>query len=136
MKKVFVSAIAVILLLSLTACSSNKLADIYNEDEVIAEAKSVVEIINKLDYDADVALLREDLQGQLTADQLKRAWGTQLDAAGAFKDYKSVVTYGQKSKSTDEDYAVCVLVCTYENATLAYTLSFDKDLALVGMYMK
>lgn len=136
MKKVLVSAITVIMLLSLAACSSSKLADIYKEDDVVSKAKNVVETINTQDYDSVVAFVRSDLQTQLTADTLKTAWKTQLDESGAFKEYKSVVTYGQKSKSTGEDYAVCVLVCTYENATRTFTLSFDKDLSVVGMYMK
>lgn len=136
MKKVLVSAITVIMLLSLAACSSSKLADIYKEDDVVSKAKTVVETINTQDYDSVVAFVRSDLQTQLTADTLKTAWKTQLDESGAFKEYKSVVTYGQKSKSTGEDYAVCVLVCTYENATRTFTLSFDKDLSVVGMYMK
>lgn len=136
MKKVLVSAITVIMLLSLAACSSSKLADIYKEDDVVSKAKTVVETINTQDYDSVVAFVRSDLQAQLTADTLKTAWKTQLDESGAFKEYKSVVTYGQKSKSTGEDYAVCVLVCTYENATRTFTLSFDKDLSVVGMYMK
>lgn len=136
MKKIIVSAIAFIMLLSLAACSSAKLADVYKEDDVVNKAKSVVDTINTQDYDAVVALVRSDLQAQLTADALESAWKTQLDESGAFKEYKTVVTYGQKSKSTDEDYAVCVLVCTYESATRTFTISLDKDLAVVGMYMK
>ncbi len=136
MKKILLPVIAVILIFSLAACSSNKLADIYKEDEVIAKAKNVVETINTQDYDAVVAFVREDLQNQLTAESLESAWKSTLDESGAFKDYKTTVTYGQKSKSTGEDYAICVLVCTYENSTRTFTLSFDKDLAVVGMYMK
>ncbi|PKM72115.1 MAG: hypothetical protein CVU91_10290 [Firmicutes bacterium HGW-Firmicutes-16] len=136
MKKLLLPILVVILILSLAACSSNKLADIYKEDEVIAKAKNVVETINTQDYDAVVAFVREDLQSQLTADSLESVWKPMLDESGVFKDYKTVVAYGQKSKSTSEEYAVCVLVCTYENATRTFTISLDKDLAVVGMYMK
>lgn len=136
MKKLMASFIAFALLFSLVACSSNKLADIYNEDDVSARAKSVVETINTLDYDAIVAVLREDLQSQITSESLESAWGPLLDEAGAFKEYKTVVTYGQKDKTTDEDYAVCVLVCKYENASRTFTISMDKDLEVVGLYMK
>ncbi|MFB0921204.1 MAG: DUF3887 domain-containing protein [Oscillospiraceae bacterium] len=136
MKKIITAALSIILVLSLAACSSSKLADIYKEDDVIAKAKSVVDTINTQDYDAVVTLVREDLQGQLTADSLKSAWQPMLDESGAFKEYKTVAAYGQKSKSTGEDYAICVLVCTYEKATRTFTISLDKDLAVVGMYMK
>lgn len=136
MKKVLTLLLAIALILSLAACSSSKLADVFKEDEVVALAKSFVETINTQDYDAVVAEIRADLQSQVTADSLKNAWGPLLDEAGEFKDYTTVVTYGQKDKTTDEDYAVCVLVCKYENASRTFTISMDKDLAIVGLYMK
>lgn len=135
MKKVLISALAIILMFSLVACSSNKLADSFKEDEVVAKAKNVVETINTKDFDAVAAMEREDLQDQLGADKLKSALEAPLEDAGAFKEYKTVVTYGMKDKSADEDYAVCILVCKYENATHKFTLSFDKDLKIVGLYM-
>lgn len=136
MKKVMLSALALVLVFSLAACSSSKLADVYKEDEVIAKAKNVVETINSLDYDAVVSFVRSDLQSQLSADALETAWGALLREGGAFKEYKSTAVYGQKSKSTGEDYAVCILVCSYENATRTFTISMDKDLSVVGLYMK
>lgn len=136
MKKFLTSLIAFALILSFAACSSNKLADIYSEDEVITRAKGFVDTINTLDYDAVVSGIREDLQSQVTAESLKSAWDTQLTDAGAFEEYKTVVTYGQKDKTTGENYAVCVLVCKYENASLTFTISMDKSLEIVGLYMK
>ena len=136
MKKFLISLTAFALLLSFAACSSSKLADIYSEDEVVARAKGFVDIINTLDYDAVVSDIREDLQSQVTSESLKSAWGPLLDEAGAFKEYKTVVAYGQKDKTTGEDYAVCVLVCKYENASRTFTISMDKNLEIVGLYMK
>lgn len=136
MKKILTSILAAALIFSLAACSSNKLADAFKEDEVIARAKALVDVINTYSYDAVVAELREDLQGQLTAEQLESAWDAQLKAAGEFTEYKTAAAYGQKDKATDEDYALAVLVCKYENASLTYTISMDKDLNIVGLYMK
>jgi histidyl-tRNA synthetase len=117
-------------------CSSNKLADIYSEDEVIERAKQVVEVINTLDYIAMTDELRQDLRDQLTADQLKEAWDSKLQKAGKFKEYKATAALGQKSKSTGEDYAVAVITCKYENSNLTFTIVLDKNLDVVGMYMK
>ncbi|MEA4895029.1 MAG: DUF3887 domain-containing protein [Oscillospiraceae bacterium] len=136
MKKVVFSILAVVLVMTLSACSSNKLADIYSEDEVVAKAKTIVETINTQDFDLVVNFVRTDLREQLSADILESAWKPILDESGSFKEYKTALTYGQKSKSTDEDYAVCVLVCTYEHGTRTFTISFDKDLSAVGLYMK
>ena len=117
-------------------CSSNKLADIYAEDEVIARAKQVVEVIHSLDYPLMIHELREDLRNQLTAEQLKETWDAKLTKAGEFKEYTATATTGQKSKTTEEEYAVAVLTCKYVNSSLTYTIVMDKNLDVVGMYMK
>lgn len=136
MKKILITLFAIALTLSLAACGSNNLADSFSEEEVIANAKSYVETINTLDYEAVVAGLREDLQSQVTAESLESAWGPLLDEAGEFEKYTTVVVYGQKDQTTQEDYAVCVLVCKYENASRTFTISMDKDYKFVGLYMK
>jgi len=136
MKKTSFVLFAIALILSLAACTSNKLADVFGEDEVISNAKSYVETINTLDYKAVVAGLREDLQSQVTAESLESAWGPLLSEAGKFEKYTTVVVYGQKDQTTQEDYAVCVLVCKYENASYTFTLSMDKDYEFIGLYMK
>jgi len=136
MKKILITLFAIALTLSLAACGSNNLADSFSEEEVIANSKSYVETINTLDYEAVVAGLREDLQSQVTAESLESAWGPLLDEAGKFEKYTTVVVYGQKDQTTQEDYAVCVLVCKYENASRTFTISMDKDYKFVGLYMK
>lgn len=136
MKKLVYFLLSAALLFSLAACSSNKLAEVFSEDEVIANAKSYVETINTLDYEAVVAGLREDLQAQVTAESLESAWSPLLSEAGKFEKYTTVVAYGQNDQSTQEDYAVCVLVCKYENASRTFTLSMDKDYEFIGLYMK
>lgn len=136
MKKALIFLFAIALILSLAACGESKLADAFSEEEVIANAESYVETINTLDFEAVVAGLREDLQSQVTAESLESAWGPLLDKAGKFEKYTTVVVYGQKDKTTQEDYAVCVLVCKYENASRTFTLSMDKDYKFIGLYMK
>lgn len=136
MRKIAIMTVVLMLLGMLSACGGAKLADIYDEDDVIARAKEVVGIINTGDYEAVVAQVREDLRDKLPAETLEEAWGPALAEAGAFEEYASVSVIGQKSKSTGEDYAVTVLTCRYENGKRIFTVSMDKDLAIVGLYMK
>lgn len=136
MKKYLSLFLVLVLMISTAACGSAKLSDSFDKDQVISRSKEIVQTINTLDYDSIVSLLREDLQNQLTAAELETAWGKQLTKAGAFEDFKQATVVGTKSQTTDEDYAVAVLVCKYENSTLTYTMSFDTQLDLVGLYMK
>ncbi len=136
MKKACSLLFAALMVMSLAACASAKLSEDYSEDEVIARAKEVITVINTLDYSAVSAELRDDLESKLTAEQLKAGWDTSLKNAGAFVEYTTETTAGQKSQSTDEDYALAILVCKYENASLTFTIIMDKNLDIVGMYMK
>jgi Na+-transporting NADH:ubiquinone oxidoreductase subunit NqrC len=136
MKNIVFTFLVSLFILMLTACGSTKLADIYDENAVIDRAKEVVDVINTHDYVAMQAELRDDLEGNVTPDQLKSAWDKTLTEAGDFQDYKSITTVGQKSKSTGEDYAQVVLVCNYKNSTLIYTIVMDANLEIVGMYLK
>ena len=136
MKKLIKIVLFFGLLLTFTACSSDKLSSSFDKDEVTDKAKAVVEVINTKNYAAIIALFRSDLQDQITADQLQQAFDEQLEAAGTFSDFKSIVIKSENDKSTNEEYAVVILEAVYENKTLIYTISFDTDLELVGLYMK
>jgi len=120
----------------LSACTSPKLADSYDENAVIDRAKDVVKMINSQNFDAVNAELREDLQDQLTSTQLKDAIGQKMIDAGTFVDFQTISTLGQKSKSTGEDYATVVLVAEYESSPIVFTISMDSNLDIVGLYVK
>lgn len=120
----------------LSACTSTQLADSYDQNAVIERGKEVVEIINSQDFEAVNAELRDDLQSQLTAAQLQEAIEQKLVDAGAFVEFQSITTLGQKSKSTGEDYATVVLVGKYEKSTLVFTITMDANLDIVGLYTK
>ncbi|MBA4383201.1 MAG: hypothetical protein C0410_00545 [Anaerolinea sp.] len=136
MKLIKILFILLVFSIMLSACNSVKLADIYDENVVIERAKEVVEMINSQDFDKVNAEIREDLQEQLTSNQLKDAIGAKLVEAGSFIEYPSITTLGQKSKTSGEDYATVVLVGKYEKSTLVYTITMDSNLDIVGLYVK
>lgn len=136
MKKTLSIFLVMLLAFSLTACSQNKLADIYVEEDVITSAKEIVELVNAQDFDGVNAAMRADLQESLTGQQLEDALAPLLTQAGAFQEYSTVTAVGQKSKSTNEDYATVVLVCKHENGNLIFTITLDANLDLVGIYCK
>jgi len=122
--------------ITLSACASTKLADTYDENIVTERAKEVVGMMNAQSFDKVNAEIRDDLQDQLTSSKLKEAIGAKLAEAGAFIEYPSISTLGQKSKTSGEDYATVVLVGKYENSTVVYTITMDTNLDIVGLYVK
>jgi hypothetical protein len=136
MKLIRILFILLVFSITLSACNSVKLADIYDENIVTERAKEVVEMINSQDYDKVNAEIRDDLQDRLTSNQLKDAIGAKLVEAGAFIEYPSITTFGQKSKTSGEDYATVVLVGKYEKSTVVFTITMDSNLDIVGLYVK
>jgi len=136
MKLIRILFILLVFSITLSACTSAKLADKYDENIVTERAKKVVEMINSQDYDKVNAEIRDDLQDRLTSNKLKDAIGAKLVEAGAFIEYQSITTLGQKSKTSGEDYATVVLVGKYEKSTVVFTITMDSNLDIVGLYVK
>jgi len=136
MKKLLSPVAAVLLILALTACSSSKLAEGFDTDTVKTQTEALINLTNDQNFDGVVAMIREDLQSQVTADSLETGWKPLLDSSGAFEKISSTAVYGQKDQSTGENYAVCVAVCKYANTSRTFTISMDTDYKIVGLYMK
>jgi len=136
MKKYLRVLIVILVMGLLFGCSGNKLSDKFDEQEVLDKGKEVVDVINTRQYENVIALLREDLQSQITADQLVTAWDDQIVAAGEFEKIKNTAIESQEDSVTKEEYVTVVLEAVYAEDTLIYTLSFDEDLMMIGLYMK
>ena len=106
------------------------------QEDVGTSAEEIVGLATMGDYDSIVASLREDLKASVTADSLKESWGPIFEKAGAFESVTKTVFSGTEDASTKEEYAVVQVLVKHADAKLLYTLSFDKDLALVGLYLK
>jgi hypothetical protein len=136
MKPIRILFILLVFSITLASCASVKLADNYDENIIIERAKEVVGMLNSQDYDNVNAEIRNDLQDQLTSSKLKDLIGAKLDEAGAFIEYPSITTLGQKSKTSGEDYATAVLVGKYEKSTVVFTVTMDSNLDIVGLYVR
>lgn len=117
-------------------CGAKPLPEGFDKDKVTARAEEIVGYANDGDYDAIIACLRSDLAGAITADQLKEGWAATYDKVGTFDSIQSEQLTSAKDSSTEEEYAVALVACKHASGTVLYTLSFDKDLNLVGLYLK
>ncbi len=132
-KKILTLTIFICVVMALQGCSGG-LPEGFDQEKITQEAKTVVETINSLSYEDVVKLIREDLREQVKAQDLQSAWGDKLSAAGEFIEYKNIA-YASSQGGT-ENYGVVVINCVYENDSATFTLMFDKNYELVGLYMK
>lgn len=135
--KIAAALLAFTLCMGALGCSAGEpLPEGFDADAVTQKAADIVALATGGDYDAIIASMREDLQGAVTAEQLEESWSAIYENAGAFESITKTVLSGTADQSTGEEYAVAQVLVKHENATLLYTLSFDSDLALVGLYLK
>jgi hypothetical protein len=131
----FLSAFVLFTLL-FTGCVDNSLSEKFSTDTITKEALNTVLLINQYDYEAVVNLVRDDLKAQITPQVLKDAWNNSLIKLGNYKKISSTIVQGTKDKTTSEEYAVAIVNVEYENGKAIFTLSYDVDMNLVGLYMK
>lgn len=129
-----ISVAMLVILLVATGCSAGKLADSFDGAAVEAKAKNVVETLNLGDYAAVVGMLRQDLQDDLPEDKIKAAVEQVYGKAGAFESFDKVILAGQKAEG--KEIAVAVVQAKYQDKKVTFTLSFDQDLNLIGLFMK
>lgn len=135
MKRLFLILLAIAAAAGLfSGCGSEELPDGFNRDEVESRAVLIAETLTALDYETVAGMVREDLKEALSAEVLENALGPTLEGLGAFES--SSITMGGTKGSDGEEYTVAVVSWKCEDGKVTFTLSFDKDLNIVGLYMK
>jgi len=135
-RRIVVALMALVLSFGMFACAGKPLPEGFVQEDVGTAAEEIVGYATMGDYDSIVGALREDLKASVTADSLKETWGPLFEKAGAFESVTNTIFSGTEDASTKEEYAVVQVLVKHADAKLLYTLSFDKDLALVGLYLK
>lgn len=120
----------------LSGCAGAKLSDSFKKDKVEKSSKQVIKDLNDKKYDSVVHMFPEDLQKDLTAEKLELAVNKTYGEAGSFVEYKNIAIIGQKLKNTGEDTAIAIVVAKYKKKNVTFTISFNTDMKLIGLYMK
>ncbi|MPN23109.1 hypothetical protein SDC9_170494 [bioreactor metagenome] len=130
MKKLIAVCLSALLCAALLAGCGGGLSDAYDEEKVVSLAHEVVTDLNNNDYDAVVAMMNDTMKAALPTDKLSEAWAPVSEQLGAFDSFVKDAT------SEKDSIATIVVLAKYANANLTFTISFNTDLQLVGLYMK
>lgn len=122
-------------MLLLIGCSGTKLSGDFDEEKVKAAAQEAIDHLVAGEYEECVALMGEEMQAAISAEALATNMETMAGQKGAFQKYKSSSVVGQKDKDGTE-YAVAVIVAAFEKGNITFTVSFDKEMKMMGFWMK
>lgn len=127
---------AINLMLVLTAgCSESKLSAAFDQEVVKKKAQDVIAFLNKQDTNGIRDISTQTLNDALTDDTFAQIYDA-LGQGGTFVEVTGLAVSGSTNKGTSVDYAVVVAVAKYEKKSFTYTISFDTDMKLAGLYYK
>lgn len=121
----------------LYGCQSTKLAEGYDE-AVIKETAE--EIINDVQMNGAKKVLsermREDHLEDMDLEVMENTVIGLMKGKGNFMVYSRETVIGKEHPEDKEDYAVILVTATFEKGEVNYTITFDKDMKVVGFYAK
>lgn len=127
--------LTVLSMVLLAGCGSTKLSEDFDSEAVQEKAREAVGYLVAGEYDKDVEMMNEPMSAAVTAEVLQQNMDAMNEQTGAFKEIKSIAVVGQKDEN-DEDYAVAVVIAEFEKRNVTYTVSFNKEMEIMGFYMK
>lgn len=116
----------------LAGCGS-KLPEGYDEDELKASAEVVINLLNQRDSVGLNEMMTEDMKAGLTEEVQAQIFAF-LDESGTMKEISSMGVSG--SEENGITFAVVIAKVAYENRDITYTIGFDPDMKLAGLYLQ
>lgn len=126
---------AAVMVFVLFGCGNTKLADVFDEDTVKESAREAVGFLIEGEYDKAVEMMDSVMKEALTSETLGANMEAMNAQTGAFQEYKSIAAVGQKD-AQGKDMAVVVIVAAFEKRNVTYTISFNTEMELAGLWMK
>lgn len=128
-KKTKISFIVLICITILSGCGSKGLSDNYDEDKVTEKAKEVISFINNEETDAILEISSAEMKEVMTKDTINKVYEI-LEEAGDFEKIESI------SLKEKDDFAVTIIKTKYKEKDFTYSISFNKEMELAGLYLK
>ena len=120
---------------SLSACGKKGLSSEFDPEEVEELAISVVEMVNNEDTEGIKSLCNDEMKKTMTDNIFDQVSDT-LKEFGEYKEISKIDLTEVKDKATKKPIAVAILKVKYTNKQVMYTISFDTDMKLAGLYLK
>lgn len=124
--------LAVLSLGALSGCAA-KLPEGFDEAEVKAAAENVIDLLNQRDSEGLNALMSDEMKALLTEDVQAQIFAL-VEDSGAFQEISDLQMTGATENGVT--FAAVVAKAKYANREITYTISFDQDMKLAGLYLK
>jgi len=127
-------AMVVIAVLILPKQSDLAKSEIFNVDEVNAAVVQTIDLLDANDYEALQKNARDDMKNVLTEDVMKPVKDKMMDDWGERTSMGNI--YAVEITQKKDHFATCQVSAAYENINVTYTISFDENMHVAGLYVK
>lgn len=104
------------------------------KEEINNQVETVVTLLNANDFDALREISIDEMQSALTQESMAKAKSMVSGDWGEMQTIGSV--YAQGMKQRGKAFIVTQTDVMYENVNVIYTITFDEELNLAGIYMR
>ena len=129
-------AMLCMMLLILTACSAQPLPEQFEEDTVKESAEQAIGFFNEQDYQSILGMSSAEFQEIFTVDEFAKQCDPYLEKCGSFKEISKTIFIGDVDKETQAAYGGVVMIGSYEEGTIQFTISFNEDMELTQFIIK
>ena len=124
------------MLLTLTACGAQQLPEQFEEDAVREAAQQAIGFFNEQDYQSILDMSSAEFQAILTVEEFAAQCDPYLEKCGAFEEIAKTIVLGNVETETQAAYGGVVMVGSYEEGTIQFTITFDEDMQLVQFVIR
>ncbi len=104
------------------------------KNDIIMRSKNFIQRLHRRDYHSCYTLFDERMKASMSEERLKATFDRVLDSLGDFVRFKSVSISSHEAFS--DEFIICSIKCEYANGSASYTISFNKELEIGGLYIK
>lgn len=104
------------------------------QESIAAEVKEVVELLNQDDFETLQSIAVEEMKEALTPENIDPVRDKMSEDWGQMQSMGTVYASGIRQK--DRMLIITQTDAIYENISVVYTITFDKNMKLAGMYMR
>lgn len=130
MKLVRILLIILVVGVITTGCGSNVLHEVYDEEKLKAEASNILNMLCDENYGDISNQMSNKLAYIMPEDKLEEAWEPIKEDFGVFQEVTNVEVLG------NEDLATVVIIARFSNREGKFTMTYNQDMMLEGIYIK
>lgn len=126
----------IMIILVLTACGAQPLPEQFDEATVKAEAERAIEYFNNHDYQSIIDMGSDAFQELLTEENFAAQSEPYHEKCGDFQEIAKTIVLGNVDQETQEAFGGVVMIGTYQEGSIQFTIAFDENMKLVQFIIR